>query len=153
MPHDAEPSYASNNREMRDHQLIEHVPSEASTLAELARGLNATVRLVEALHHEVKEFAIGQATLRLTINAMEETLRELRKAITASDPASLTIRVLILEREIADYKEWKKELDAEKHMAEQERSHAGWKIKAALGTGAISLVGSIILLLLHAVSK
>jgi predicted nucleic acid-binding Zn-ribbon protein len=122
----------------------EHASLEQSTLAEVARGLNATVRLVQALHHEVKEFAIGQATLRVTITSMEETMRELRKAITATDPASLTIRVVVLERELENMKEWKKEQEVKLRMVEQERERAGWQWKIAVAGSLFSCLLSII---------
>lgn len=150
MPHDAD---LSQQGDFRDRYQSEYAASEAATLSELARGLNATVRLVQALHHEVKDFAINHATLRITISSMEETMKELRRAITASDPASLTIRLIVLEQELSAYKQWKKEQDDRVKEAEQERDRRDWHVKAAIGAAGLSLAGNVIMGLLKFVAN
>jgi hypothetical protein len=141
-------SYDADGRATHD-----NLPTEQATLVEVARGLNATVRLVQALHNEVKDFAVNQATLRHTINSMEETMKELRKAITATDPASLTIRLVIMEREIETYKEWKKDQETKALAERLERDRAGMQLKVAITASVMSFIGSMGIMILSLVLK
>lgn len=125
--------------------LRDHVPDEKATTAEVARGLAATVRWVEALHNEVKEFAISRAVLLVTIASMDETMKELKKAILSTDPTSLTLRIVAMERDITDLTAWRTEKKIREYEIDQVRHRIRHQFNVALFAATVSFVGSLII--------
>ena len=123
--------------------------STEQSIALLPKVIAAMDTAAKTLHDaalNIQSNAVALAEVRISLKSMEESIKALTRVVMDNNGKSLIVRMALVESELSDVEEWKKETEASASYRSMETSRYQWSIKLAILSGIISFLSSAVVL-------
>lgn len=113
----------------------------------------ANLRLLQTLLADTRTNTITLAEIKVVLKSTEEAVKNLSSIVHDDhNGKSLTVRMAVLENEVRNLQEWQTTRHEELQQEGLESSRASWQLRAAMLSGVMGFVTSLVVLIVTLLS-